>query len=490
MADGDNGLRTGALLTGRNGWKGKATGWLILWATYDLLAAGLSVGLALRMTGMAAAGSWLPHYLMYTAVWPALLFAFGTYRYQRLGPDRNGYLRLGKAFLIYLGLWAAVVVFLALPLDRFFFILLASSLFVLSLLGQIVFSSLPGAPLNANGSGRSRLVVLGAGRRGRDLVRYLQEHPEQGIEVVGFLDDDPHKAGRTYHGARVLGPTGLLLDLVTEHRVDEVAVALPPDDIGLIQEVAATCMDTGKPVSLVLNPVAVALEGEPSTYGALALAENIAVLDLYPVLDRVPSLAAKRFLDVVVSTLGLVLLSPVFLVLAVAIKLDSPGPVFFKHRRVGQGGRLFYMWKFRTMVDGADKILEKWLAENPAIKEEFERGFKLKNDPRITRLGDFLRRTSLDELPQLINVLKGEMSLVGPRPVVREELAKYGPYAPFLVRVLPGLTGLWQANGRSDTDYEERVRLDMEYIQNWSFWLDVKILLQTVPAVLRRRGAC
>jgi Undecaprenyl-phosphate galactose phosphotransferase WbaP len=171
------------------------------------------------------------------------------------------------------------------------------------------------------------------------------------------------------------------------------------------------------------------------------------------------------------------------------MKITDPGPIFFGQRRVGKDRKIFKCWKFRTMVVGAEDILAKWLEENPEIKEEFQKDFKLKNDPRVTKLGNFLRKTSLDELPQLWNVLNGTMSLVGPRPIVEKEVEKYGEYAETFFRVLPGITGLWQISGRNDVDYKDRIELDMYYIKNWTVWLDIYVLFGTIPAVLKRKGA-
>jgi Undecaprenyl-phosphate galactose phosphotransferase WbaP len=201
-------------------------------------------------------------------------------------------------------------------------------------------------------------------------------------------------------------------------------------------------------------------------------------------------LRVKRLLDFVLSLVGIIVLSPVFLVVALLVRLTSRGPIFFGHRRMGAGGSTIHVLKFRTMVVNAEQVLEHILQENPQLRAEWNKNFKLKNDPRITPIGSFLRKTSLDELPQLFNVLVGDLSLVGPRPIVRDEMDKYGDAAKYILRVPPGVTGLWQVSGRSDVDYAERVRLDMEYINNWSLTLDFSILFRTIPAVLSRKGSC
>ncbi len=193
----------------------------------------------------------------------------------------------------------------------------------------------------------------------------------------------------------------------------------------------------------------------------------------------------KRAIDVGFSLLFLIAGAPLFLGFAVCIKLSSPGPVFFRHRRLGRRGKEFWCYKFRTMVQDAELQLQR----DTKLRRDFERNFKLKDDPRVTRFGALLRRSSLDELPQLWNVLRGDISLVGPRPIVTAELAKYGRYAEDLLEVTPGLSGLWQVCGRSETTYEQRIQLDMLYIQNRSTWLDLKLLGLTFFAVFRKLGA-
>ena len=198
----------------------------------------------------------------------------------------------------------------------------------------------------------------------------------------------------------------------------------------------------------------------------------------------------KTVFDYALTAVGTLCISPLLVYVAYRIKKEDPGPVFFAHTRIGKDGKPFPCYKFRSMVVNSQEMLQKHLAENPAARAEWERDFKLKDDPRVTPIGKFLRRTSLDELPQVFNVLRGEMSLVGPRPVVQEELDKYyGATAKLYCTVKPGITGLWQVSGRSDTTYEERVALDEEYIKHRSFLKDAGILLRTIKVVLNKGGA-
>jgi len=200
--------------------------------------------------------------------------------------------------------------------------------------------------------------------------------------------------------------------------------------------------------------------------------------------------AIKRIFDIVFSLSILVLFLPVFAMIALIVAITSKGAIVYAHSRVGRGGKKFGCYKFRSMYFDADKRLEELLKNNPELKKEWEKNFKLKNDPRITPIGSFLRKTSLDEFPQFWNVLKGDLSVVGPRPVIQDEIVKYyGDKAAFVLSIRPGLTGLWQVSGRSNTSYDVRVLLDEEYINKQSLALDIKLVLKTIPAMLTSRGA-
>jgi Undecaprenyl-phosphate galactose phosphotransferase WbaP len=197
----------------------------------------------------------------------------------------------------------------------------------------------------------------------------------------------------------------------------------------------------------------------------------------------------KRAVDVLFASALTLAALPFAILIAVAIVLETRGPVFFRHTRIGKNGHRFRLWKFRTMVVDADALLKKHLAENPGRVFEWHQKRKLKNDPRVTRVGRLLRRSSLDELPQLWNVLRGDMSMVGPRPIIEEEAVKYGSVFPLYLKVLPGLTGLWQVSGRNDTSYRKRTELDSWYIRHWTIWMDLAVLLKTVRAVIFGTGA-
>lgn len=196
----------------------------------------------------------------------------------------------------------------------------------------------------------------------------------------------------------------------------------------------------------------------------------------------------KRTFDFIISGLSLILLSPIFLLIAVLIKFDSKGKVFYKHKRIGKNGEYIYLYKFRSMHSDSKERLEKML-EDPKIRKEWEENYKLDNDPRITKIGSILRKTSLDELPQLFNILVGDMSIVGPRPVIDDEIKKYGSNKDKLLSVTPGLTGWWACNGRSWTSYEDRMKLELYYVDHRSILLDIKVIIKTAISVIKRDGA-
>lgn len=194
----------------------------------------------------------------------------------------------------------------------------------------------------------------------------------------------------------------------------------------------------------------------------------------------------KRACDIGLSSIGLIALAPVFLIIGIAIKIDSKGPAFFVHKRIGKNGKIINIYKFRTMYEGSENMITKFSKEQ---LEEYNKNYKLKEDPRVTKIGKFLRKTSLDELPQILNILKGELSIVGPRPVVSNELEKYGKDKDKFLSIKPGLTGYWQVNGRSLTSYEDRMKMELYYVENRGAWLDIKIFFKTIISVIKKEGA-
>lgn len=265
----------------------------------------------------------------------------------------------------------------------------------------------------------------------------------------------------------------------------QIVVALEPDEQDVQDRVLRVLSRSSQELLVVPPARRLPLLGMEPLH---VFSHEVLFLRAQNLLQRPLARWLKRSFDIVVSLLLLTLLFPLFLFLYLQVR-KSGDTVFFSHARIGQAGKPFPCYKFRTMVPNAAEVLEQLLQSDPGARAEWNREFKLRNDPRITPVGDFLRRTSLDELPQLWNVLRGEMSLVGPRPVIRQELEKYGDDVSYYLQVRPGMTGLWQVSGRNDLDYDTRVALDAWYVRNWSLWNDVVVLLKTVKVVLRREGA-
>jgi Undecaprenyl-phosphate galactose phosphotransferase WbaP len=325
-------------------------------------------------------------------------------------------------------------------------------------------------------------VIIGAKETGKAILRVIREQPGLGLKPVAFID--PNSYEDHVLGLPVVSGLDSIQEYVNRARHAYAIVALPErSPAELMQFVEQEVAPKVAHVLLIPNLFEwTNFWIRPKSLG------NMFGLEMPQALTSNHEIS-KRILDVLVSAVLLVTLLPLFAAIAIAIKLTSQGPAFFGHRRIGYSGSYFKAWKFRTMVDNPDAILEKHLRENPAAREEWERDQKLRNDPRVTRAGRILRKTSLDELPQLWNVLKNEMSLVGPRPIVQAEIDRYGASFSLYKRVKGGLTGLWQVSGRNDTTYEERVRLDAAYVRNWSVWLDLFILYRTIGVVLFRSGA-
>ena len=331
--------------------------------------------------------------------------------------------------------------------------------------------------LRRKGIGLSRVLVVGGGTLGRAIMQNVMAQPELGFLVIGFVDDEPRASlGRLAY----LGKCSDVAWLVRKHEVDEVIIALPSASHIEINEILIACARLN--VSFRIVP----------DFFELSL-NQVDVLDIngIPLIGlRDPSLQGgsqllKRVIDVGMATVGLVVASPLILALAIAIKLDSPGPILHRQVRIGRHGKPFEFYKFRSMRQGAEGELAVLQKRNEADGPIF----KIKNDPRRTRVGCWMRRFSLDEMPQLFNVLRGDMSLIGPRPPFPHEVDQYQEWHRRRLEVSPGLTGLWQVSGRSELPFDEMALLDIWYIENWSLGLDLKILARTVPAVVFGYGA-
>lgn len=323
--------------------------------------------------------------------------------------------------------------------------------------------------------------VIGAGKTAALLIAHLKSHPAYGLKPVAAYDDNPELHGQALEGVMVVGTLeDALMHPLTLHAL----ISMP----GVRAEVRQQVIN-GVYASYPFTWVVPDLFDVPNQALQPHNIGNTAALEIKNNLRSVGAQLTKRSIDVLGAVIGGLLISPLLLIIALAIKLDSPGPAIYKARRLGRDGKPFYCLKFRSMHRDAEAKLAAVLDADPALKAEFAATHKLKDDPRVTRFGAFLRKTSLDELPQLGNVLNGTMSLVGPRPIVQAEIEKYGEVYDIYTQVRPGMTGYWQANGRSDTSYDERVAMDKFYVTNWTPWLDVVVLIQTVRVVLLGKGA-
>jgi len=326
-----------------------------------------------------------------------------------------------------------------------------------------------------------KVLIIGTGDRAKSLSEGLRRESEWGIDIIGHLDPEGSRVGMKILGAPVLGTVDKISDVLRDNVVDEVILAIPRRMIEDVEEIGHACEEEGVKLRMMADVFDLKLARMQ-----LVQLGRIPLLTLEPVAHDETKLLIKRAIDLVITCLILPFLLPIMGIIAIAIKFDSPGPVLFVQQRVGFNGKPFRIFKFRSMVVDAEQRMK----EVERLNEAEGPIFKITNDPRVTRVGRFLRRTSLDELPQLFNVLRGEMSIVGPRPMSLRDVNLFDrgiQRKRFSVK--PGLTCLWQVSGRSNLPFSKWLELDLEYIENWSLFLDFKIMLKTIPAVLSGGGA-
>lgn len=328
--------------------------------------------------------------------------------------------------------------------------------------------------------GMTRVLIIGADSLGREVARALEEYRYMGLETVGFLAEDSEKRGAMLEGLPVLGTLDQACDVVEDYNIEEVVIALKHHDRNRLANLIAELQKY--PVRVKVVPDFFDLAFPRARVSIFAGIPMIGLRE--PAIDDFQRFV-KRLFDLIVTTIVLLLIWPLLLLIAVLIKLDSPGPVMFKQLRAGENGKLFWMYKFRSMVVGAEEL---W-AEVTRLAGDGKIIHKIRNDPRVTRVGRWLRRMSLDELPQLFNVLKGDMTLVGPRPEMPWLVERYEPWQRKRFAVPPGMTSWWVISGRSDKPMHLHTEDDLYYIQNYSLLLDLQILWKTIGAVLKGKGA-
>jgi len=326
-----------------------------------------------------------------------------------------------------------------------------------------------------------KVIIIGTGNRAQKLSKTLKQHMEWGVDVVGHLDTDPEKVGQIIDGDPVLGTVDSISDILNEQVIDEVIMAVPRSMINDVEGIVNACDERGVKFRWMADMFDLRIARM-----RLVQCGDIPILTFEPVAQSEVKLIIKRIFDLFIVLLAMPVILPVFLIIAIAIKLDSPGPVFYVQRRVGLRKRLFPLLKFRSMYVDADERIK----DIEHLNEADGPIFKIKNDPRVTKVGKVIRKASLDELPQLLNVIRGQMSLVGPRPMSTRDVDLFDTgIQRKRFSVLPGITCIWQVSGRSDLPFEKWLELDLEYIDNWSLSLDFLILLKTIPAVLKGSGA-
>jgi exopolysaccharide biosynthesis polyprenyl glycosylphosphotransferase len=459
---------------------------------WDILFLGLAFGLAyyLRFLGLMDifwkdvtpnTTSYLYLSLALLPVWLALFALYRLYSWQTLLGGLQEYTAIFNACVVGAVLIAVVQFF-----SEQFFVARGwvALVWVLALLlviiGRFLYRRF-GYSLRRHGYLTAPTLILGVHGEGKLLGDQLLQWPTSGLNILGYLDDVLPAGRRITGGLYVLGKLDELDDFIRRYQITELVICSSAIPRSAVLEIFGR-YGVSREIQLHLSS---------GLFDILNTGLHVKEMGYVPLIgvNRVRlstgETLIKRIFDIFCSIVVLAILSPLFLILIIWIRLDSPGPAFYRRRVLGINGIQFDAFKFRTMRVNGDQIL----AAHPELQAELNANYKLKQDPRITRLGGFLRKFSIDELPQLINVVRGEMSLVGPRMITPPELKEYGQWGMNLLTVRPGLTGLWQVSGRSDVTYEERTRLDMFYIRNYSIWFDIQLVLRTIPAVLGRKGA-
>ena len=418
----------------------------------------------------------------YAAAWVGLLWLQGLYRLRIRWSIRREFGDILRSALFLAVATFTVLFLLKLPdVSRFLLLALFTTQLAVTLAGRLAIRGLA-VGLRARGRNTRYLLVIGVGPAARSFADRVEARVDLGLSVIGHLAPIPGDATtpipETVGGRLVLGQVTDIERTLHDRIVDEVAICLPLESLELVEPITRLCEEEGKIVRIPGPPAGLTIEG-----GRLESFDGLDVLSLVYGPDRAISLILKRLLDIVGAAAALIALSPVFVAIGATIVTRDGRPVLFRQQRVGLHGRLFTLVKFRTMVPDAEARLGELLDQNEL------RGhvFKITEDPRLSRTGRWLRRTSLDELPQFWNVLRGEMSLVGPRPPLPREVAAYDLWHRRRLSMKPGMTGLWQVSARGEEDFDRWVALDLDYIDRWSIWLDLKIMLRTIPAMLQGR---
>ena len=329
------------------------------------------------------------------------------------------------------------------------------------------------------------IIIIGAGLTAEKVIRFYDSDLGYRYDVIGFIDDHPISKSLPKN-FKILGSFKNSAQIIKENKIQTVIISAPGISKEYLQQLINEIQPHVKNLSFIPDLIGTTIAG---VNVSILFSEKILMLNIRNNLSRRYNRIIKRIFDLILTLVGGILISPILLIIAIRVAIDNRGKIIFTHWRIGKNGKLFPCYKFQTMIEMSDEELNEYLEKNSEAKREWQETFKLTNDPRVTKLGAWLRRTSLDELPQLWNVIRGDMSLVGPRPIVKAEIEKYKKNIREYYMVLPGITGMWQVSGRSDTTYDERVAMDTWYVRNWSVWIDIMYLFKTVKAVVTGKGA-
>ncbi|MCA9407881.1 MAG: sugar transferase [Candidatus Omnitrophica bacterium] len=420
----------------------------------------------------------LPVYLL---TWGGLLYFSGMYSSFRLKRKTEILIIIGRSALLgFITLTSFNYLFKVMYISRLLIFLIFFFGMILLAVEKIILIQYF-RHLRKSGFNFRNIIIVGSGRRAQKFITRIDQHREFGLKIIGLIDDDPEKLNQQVCGHQVIGVLKDLPEILRSNVIDQVIFIVPHSWLGRCEEPILYCETVGVRVSIAVDyfDLKFSRAKQSDLHGFPLL-----TFDSTP--DKLWQLLAKRLIDIGIAFLSLIVLAPLFLMTALLIKWTSKGPVFFTQERTGLNGRIFNLYKFRTMVQDAEQLKEKLMAHN-----EMEGPvFKMTNDPRITPVGKFLRKFSIDELPQLWNVLIGDMSLVGPRPPIVKEVEKYDHWQRRRLSMRPGLTCIWQVGGRNKiTSFDEWMKLDLEYIDNWKLSLDLKLILFTIPVVLFGHGA-
>lgn len=433
----------------------------------------------------------LPVFVLVGIIWPVCLFSFGVYDRRHSPTPRREWLNLTIACGVATMLLAGFLYFSYRDTARAVFLIFFVVDYLALTIARLSWWVYRRSHRSNLSQDRRPILIIGAGPVGKEVASLIQEYSWDSLRIIGFVDDDPAKQGITITDIPVLGPLEATIQIVAAQEIRDVVVALPLHAHAKMIEVCRKLQSAGVHVRVVPDLFSLSFPNASlSGFGGIPLID-LGLPGIYGWKRTI-----KRAFDLIFTFSILVFIWPIMLVVAVAIRLDSPGPIFFMQDRVGEHGRIFKVMKFRSMRLNSDASIHRehiarLIQENTSLDSSGGQSttLKLTADPRITRVGHFIRKTSLDELPQFLNVLRGEMSLVGPRPPIPYEVDIYKEWHRRRLDAIPGITGFWQVHGRNRVSFDEMVRMDIGYIENQSIWLDIKLILLTPIAIYSGRGA-